>query len=134
MPAAALPRHDKQHGTNCIVPALAKNARTGHPQFRNGKETERLGHPSVSGVTITGTCGKSAEGICRRDRRDVPQFFRRDANPKEIHSRLVTSDLAHSFRFVHDCPSKGSKSSESDKGRSRQKVRPQLFYFADFSI
>jgi hypothetical protein len=30
MPAAALPGHDKQHGTNCIVPALAKNARTGH--------------------------------------------------------------------------------------------------------
>ena len=30
--------HDKPHGIGCIVPALAKNARTGHPQFRNGKE------------------------------------------------------------------------------------------------
>jgi hypothetical protein len=29
--------HDKQHGTGSIVPALAKNARTGHPEFGNGK-------------------------------------------------------------------------------------------------
>jgi hypothetical protein len=29
--------HNKPHGTGSIVPALAKNARTGHPLFRNGK-------------------------------------------------------------------------------------------------
>jgi len=28
--------------------------------------------------------------------------------PKEIHSLLVTSDLAPHFKFVHDCPCKGS--------------------------
>jgi hypothetical protein len=39
--------------TNLIVqaaspPALAKNARTGHPLFRNGKEEHgKLGHPPV---------------------------------------------------------------------------------------
>jgi len=37
---------DRPHGTGSIVPALAKNARTGNPQFRNGKrEHGRLGHP-----------------------------------------------------------------------------------------
>jgi len=30
-------RHDQAHTTGSIVPALAKNARAGHPQFRNGK-------------------------------------------------------------------------------------------------
>ena len=29
---------DKQLGTGSIVPALAKSARTGHPEFQNGKE------------------------------------------------------------------------------------------------
>ena len=29
--------HDKSHGTSSIVPALAKSARAGHPEFRNGK-------------------------------------------------------------------------------------------------
>jgi hypothetical protein len=29
--------HNKPHGTGSIVPALAKNARAGHPLFRNGK-------------------------------------------------------------------------------------------------
>ncbi len=29
--------HDKAYGIGSIVPALAKNARAGHPQFRNGK-------------------------------------------------------------------------------------------------
>jgi len=39
--------HDRPHGTGSIVPALAKNARTGHPQFRNGNgKLGRLGHPS----------------------------------------------------------------------------------------
>jgi uncharacterized Zn-binding protein involved in type VI secretion len=39
--------HDKPHGTGSIVPALAKNARTGHPLFRNGKRKPRNpGHPS----------------------------------------------------------------------------------------
>ncbi len=38
--------HDKPHRTGSIVPALAKNARTGHPQFRNGKGKHgRAGHP-----------------------------------------------------------------------------------------
>jgi hypothetical protein len=31
--------HDKSHGIGSIVPALAKNARAGHPQFLNGKQT-----------------------------------------------------------------------------------------------
>jgi hypothetical protein len=29
--------HGKSYAIGCIVPALAKNARAGHPQFRNGK-------------------------------------------------------------------------------------------------
>jgi hypothetical protein len=33
--------HDEQHGTGGIVPALAKNARTGHPLFWNGKENTK---------------------------------------------------------------------------------------------
>jgi hypothetical protein len=39
--------HDKAYAIGSIVPALAKNARTGHPQFRFGKEKqlESLGHP-----------------------------------------------------------------------------------------
>jgi hypothetical protein len=46
--------HNKSNSIGSIVPApsassgqaLAKNARTGHPLFRNGKEnTESLGHP-----------------------------------------------------------------------------------------
>jgi hypothetical protein len=42
-------RHDKQHSTGSIVPALAQNARTGHPEFRNGKEEHRkVGHPSTN--------------------------------------------------------------------------------------
>jgi RHS repeat-associated protein len=41
--------HDKQHGTSSIVPALANNARTGHPEFRNGKgQHRRLGHPPIT--------------------------------------------------------------------------------------
>jgi hypothetical protein len=41
----------KSHSIGSIVPALAKNARAGHPQFRNGKrcEPQSLGHPSYSG-------------------------------------------------------------------------------------
>jgi hypothetical protein len=43
--------HDKPHDTGSIVPALAKNARTGHPQFRNGKGKDgRLGHPPGRGL------------------------------------------------------------------------------------
>jgi len=39
--------HSKSYGTGSIVPTLAKNARTGHPQFRYGKEEGgKLGHPS----------------------------------------------------------------------------------------
>jgi len=37
--------HDDPHGTSSIVPALAKSARTGHPQFRNGKEKHWKGGP-----------------------------------------------------------------------------------------
>jgi len=29
--------HPKLQGTGSIVPVLAKNARAGHPRFRNGK-------------------------------------------------------------------------------------------------
>jgi RHS repeat-associated protein len=40
--------HDKTHRTGSIVPGLAKNARTGHPRFRNGKKTVpgRPGQPA----------------------------------------------------------------------------------------
>ncbi len=39
--------HDQPHGTGSVVPALAQNARAGHPQFRNGYgKYGRLGHPS----------------------------------------------------------------------------------------
>lgn len=49
--------HDKSHGTCSIVPALAKNARTGHPRFRNGKRTtaERVGHPAEGYRDIMGS-------------------------------------------------------------------------------
>ena len=47
--------HGKPHGSRSIVPApsassgqaLAKNARTGHPEFRNGKATDRKPGPPV---------------------------------------------------------------------------------------
>jgi hypothetical protein len=39
--------HNKLHGTGSLVPALAKNARAGHPQFRNGRGKHRTpGHPA----------------------------------------------------------------------------------------
>jgi hypothetical protein len=39
-------QHDRAHAIGSIVPALAKNARTGHPQFWSGKQKFRsLGHP-----------------------------------------------------------------------------------------
>jgi hypothetical protein len=38
--------HDEPYGTGRIVPALAKDARTGHPQFQNVKENlGKPGHP-----------------------------------------------------------------------------------------
>ena len=38
--------HDKPHGTGSIVPALAQNARAGHPQFQNGNgKRGSPGHP-----------------------------------------------------------------------------------------
>jgi RHS repeat-associated protein len=41
--------HNQPHGTGSLVPALAKNARAGHPQFRNGKgKHEKPGHPPVA--------------------------------------------------------------------------------------
>jgi hypothetical protein len=41
--------HSKPYLTGGIVPALAKNARTGHPLFWNGKEERgRLGHPPTT--------------------------------------------------------------------------------------
>jgi hypothetical protein len=30
--------HNRPNSTGSIVPALAQNARAGHPQFRNGKK------------------------------------------------------------------------------------------------
>jgi hypothetical protein len=51
--------HNKPHGTGSTVPALAKNARAGHPQFRNGKEKHgKPGHPS-SGLLTTRHRNKS---------------------------------------------------------------------------
>jgi len=39
-------RHDRQIAQAASLPALANNARTGHPQFRNGKEDHgKAGHP-----------------------------------------------------------------------------------------
>jgi len=48
--------HDTPYGTGSIVPALAKNARTGHPQFRNGKERARQkgGPPARIGLDVHG--------------------------------------------------------------------------------
>jgi hypothetical protein len=42
--------HNKPHDSRSIVPALAKNARTGHPQFWNGKQKEKQksGPPSIT--------------------------------------------------------------------------------------
>jgi hypothetical protein len=37
--------HDKYQGIGSIVPALAKNARAGHPQFLNGKQTSQNSGP-----------------------------------------------------------------------------------------
>jgi hypothetical protein len=56
--------HDKQYPTSSIVPALAKNARTGHPEFRNGKgERRRLGHPPTASATATlGSASSTATG------------------------------------------------------------------------
>jgi hypothetical protein len=55
--------------TNLIVqaaspPALAKNARTGHPLFRNGKEEHgKLGHPPVpASITDTIAVNRSMDG------------------------------------------------------------------------
>ena len=46
--------HNKPHGTGSIVPALAKNARTGHPQFRNGMGKHgKQGHPPNHNQTIS---------------------------------------------------------------------------------
>jgi hypothetical protein len=43
---------DKSHGTGSIVPALAENAMTGHPQFRRGKEKPpRKGGPPAEAET-----------------------------------------------------------------------------------
>jgi hypothetical protein len=67
--------HDKPYGTGSIVPTLAKNARTGHPQFRNGKETARRkgGPPAVEVVKATvsqqvvqGATGAVVGGIAER--------------------------------------------------------------------
>ncbi len=77
------------------------------------------GGPLKPGLGLSGDVHTSRTLVRRKkagDRRDFPRLFRRDSNLKEIHSRLVTSDLAPSFRFIHDRPSKGSKSSERDKG------------------
>jgi hypothetical protein len=42
--------HDQQYGTGSIVPALAESARTGHPEFRNGKENTGKGWATRRGV------------------------------------------------------------------------------------
>ncbi len=47
--------HDKSHSIGSIVPALAKNARTGHPQFGNGKQNPepRATRPDDFPCTLT---------------------------------------------------------------------------------
>jgi len=48
----------KAHGIGSIVPALAQNARTGHPQFRNGKrKTWKGGPPAQPAGTVLGSSG-----------------------------------------------------------------------------
>jgi hypothetical protein len=42
--------HDKAHDIGSIAPALAKNARTGHPPLRNGKR--RHGRPATRPPTV----------------------------------------------------------------------------------
>jgi hypothetical protein len=45
--------HDKSHTIGSIVPALAKSARAGHPQFLNGKQKPaNPGHPSQEAASI----------------------------------------------------------------------------------
>jgi hypothetical protein len=46
--------HDKSHGKGGIVPALAKNARTGHPEFRNWKGNTKAG-PPAGGLSLAST-------------------------------------------------------------------------------
>lgn len=51
----------KLHGTGSIVPALAKIARAGHPQFWNGKErTRQKDGPPAGGLTATYDTGTKA--------------------------------------------------------------------------
>ena len=70
--------HDNAHRTGSIVPALANNARTGHPQFRNGKERHgRMGHPPHRTGSIVPALAKNA-------RTGHPQF----RNGKERHGRM----------------------------------------------
>ena len=45
-----------------------------------------------------------------------------------FHSPAVTSNLAPHFRFVHHCPSTGSRAQK----QSGRKIRPQLLCFTDF--
>jgi hypothetical protein len=53
--------HDKPYGIGSIVPALAKNARTGHPQFQNGKgKRGKLGHPPAGYAQVA--AGTSSPG------------------------------------------------------------------------
>jgi len=52
----------KSHGIGSIVPALAQNARAGHPQFRNGNViSERVGHPPRASCPLT-TCRMASQG------------------------------------------------------------------------
>lgn len=51
-------RHNQPHGTGSIVPALAQNARAGHPQFQNGNGKHgSLGHPSSCYEVSAGEIG-----------------------------------------------------------------------------
>ncbi len=74
--------HDQQNGTGSIVPALAKNARTGQPLIpeREGK-SRRAGHPSNRGRRYMQELRNILSWLFERsllktwDRRDVPRFL-----------------------------------------------------------
>ncbi len=57
--------HDKSHSIGSIVPALAKNARTGHPQFGNGKQNPepRATRPSDFQSNLTKLAQKALDTL-----------------------------------------------------------------------
>jgi hypothetical protein len=70
-----------------------------------------LNRHSIAQGFVTGRGGPFKPSIALRWGCSIP-----GQPSKEIHSRLVTSDLAASAGFVHDYPSKRSKIEREQKG------------------